>query len=292
VLTNRHRTDEHSKFYRIRECAVIDSNRPVLVQGDGEIVGRTPVTLRVVPAALRVLVARPVEGTLSPGGTAAEPAPAAEPAARRPPRPSMGEDVLRMFAQRSRAWALQGPLRHPIAALNAYDAALFLRLNRLSLGVWADRSLELLSRFIHYGEGWAAVVLAVLFFDLGRGVRAAAEALPALWAAMVTVNLLLKRVFRRRRPFLAFVKARVIGPRPRDFSFPSGHAAAGFAGAVLLSMHLPAWAPLFYTFALAVTFSRVYLGVHYPSDVVMGALAGTLLALAYHAILRILIAAL
>jgi diacylglycerol kinase family enzyme/membrane-associated phospholipid phosphatase len=297
LFTNSHRQDEQSKFYRVRSCAVIDSPRPVLVQGDGEIVGRTPVTLRVVPAALRVLVARAVEGTLSPDAppqAAPDAVPAAAPtsaarAGRRHRKRSIGEDILRMFAQRSRAWALQGPLRHPIAALNAFDAALFLRINALSLGRWSDRALELISRFIHYGEGWAAVVLALLFVDLGRGIRAAVEALPALWITMVTVNLVLKHIFRRRRPFIAFVKARVIGRRPRDFSFPSGHAAAGFAGAVLLSMHLPAWAPVFYAFAVTVSFSRIYLGVHYPSDVIFGALSGTFLAVGCHAVIRYLL---
>jgi undecaprenyl-diphosphatase len=91
----------------------------------------------------------------------------------------------------------------------------------------------------------------------------------------------LKRFFRRRRPFLAFVKARVLGPRPQDFSLPSGHAAAGFAGAFLLSIHVPLAAPVFYAVAAIVGLSRVYLGVHYPSDVVIGAAAGTILAALY-----------
>lgn len=294
LLTNRHRRDESTRFYRFRDRLTVEANRPVLVQGDGEVIGTTPVTLRVIPAALRVLVARPAQGTLQPDAPAGSPAdgdgaPAESAPRSEGPAPAVADDAAKMMAQRSRTWALQGPLRHPITALEAYDAALFLRWNTMSLGRVVDRCLEMTSRFIHYGEGWAAVVLLIALVDLRRGLSAAVEALPALWATMLTVNIVLKKVFRRRRPFIAFVKARVIGPRPRDFSFPSGHAAAGFAGAVLLSMVLPAWSALFYLFALAVSFSRIYLGVHYPSDVAMGAFAGTVLAIAYHAIIRLLL---
>jgi YegS/Rv2252/BmrU family lipid kinase len=308
ALTNRHRQDENTRFYRVRDRVVVDAKRPVLAQGDGEIIGYTPMTLHAVPALVRVLVARAVQGSLpadvlpaadaAPGsnGSAAPPESPPVPtgaAGRAPPRGvvrSVGEETLRMMAQRSRTWALQGPLRHPIAALEAFDAAVFLKVNAMLAGPAVDRGFELISRFIHYGEGWAAVVLLIALTDPRRGIRMAAETLPALWATMLTVNLLLKPLFRRRRPFIAFVKARVIGPRPLDFSFPSGHTAAGFAGAVLLGSHLPGWAPLFYVFASAVGFSRIYLGVHYPSDVLIGGTAGAALALAYQALIRILLA--
>lgn len=330
-LTGRHRRDANARFFRVRERAVIESSQPILVQGDGEIIGKTPVTLRVVPAALRVLVARAVEGAVpaEPAAAKQETEPAKEaPAAEREtnletgeaaaaPRsaalavadagavpasngseedaataaaPSVGENVEKMIGERSRTWPLQGRFRHPLAAIEAYDAAIFLRLNSISLGAAADRALEVLSRLIHYGEGWGIVVLLLLFVDLRKGIEAAVIVLPPLWATMITVNVVLKRFFRRRRPFLSFVKARVIGPRPRDFSFPSGHAAAGFAGAVLLGMFLPAWAPLFYLFALAVSFSRIYLGMHYPSDVLMGAFSGIVLAVAYRAVMHLLLA--
>ena len=62
------------------------------------------------------------------------------------------------------------------------------------------------------------------------------DAVPVIGLTMLTVNYPLKHFFRRRRPFIAFVKARVFGTRPRDFSFPSGHAAAGFAGAAILAV--------------------------------------------------------
>lgn len=282
LLRNRHQKDKNTRFYRVHDRVHLDTGRSVLVQGDGEIIGRTPVTVRLIPSAVRILVAKAVEGTLPADAPPQEPPPSPTPA-------TVGGEMERMIAQRSRAWALQGPMSHPLAAMEALDAAVFLRLNSVSLGAFWDWALEAISRFLHYGEGWVVGVLVLLLFDLTKGVRVALAVLPALWFTMITVNVVLKRAFRRRRPFIAFVDARVIGPRPRDFSFPSGHTAAGFAGALLMSLYVPAGAPLFYVFALAVGFSRIYLGVHYPSDVLMGAFSGTVLALAYHAVIRLLL---
>jgi undecaprenyl-diphosphatase len=59
-------------------------------------------------------------------------------------------------------------------------------------------------------------------------------------------------------------------------SFPAGHAATAFAGAMLLSYLLPRAAPLFVLLAAAIGFSRVYVGVHYPGDILGGALVGVL----------------
>ncbi len=297
VITGRHRRDASTQYYPVRERVKIQSDRPLLVQGDGELIGHTPVTLEVVPRVLRVLVARPIQGDRSSEAPPATPeaipvagaqSPPAAPSLG-PPEGSVARDVEKMIAQRSRTWVLQGPLRHPIANLEALDAALFLRVNKVFLGAAADRALWTTSRIMHYGEGWALVALVMLAVDFRAGLRAMAEALPVLWLTMLTVNYPMKKLFRRRRPYIAFVKARVIGPKPRDFSFPSGHAAAGFAGALLLGSHLPAWSPLFYGIALAVSFSRVYLGVHYPSDIAMGGLVGTILAVVYRALLRALV---
>ena len=104
---------------------------------------------------------------------------------------------------------------------------------------------------------------------------------------MLTVNYPVKALFRRRRPFIRYVETRVIGRRPADSSFPSGHTAAAFAGALLLEPYLPAFAPLLYLYALVVAFSRVYLGVHYPSDVAIGAFVGSVLAVVWRWILGV-----
>lgn len=63
-------------------------------------------------------------------------------------------------------------------------------------------------------------------------------------------------------------------------SFPSGHAATAFAGAAVLVRYLPGRWPVLLTLATAIAFSRVYVGVHYPADVLFGALFGTVFATA------------
>jgi undecaprenyl-diphosphatase len=174
----------------------------------------------------------------------------------------------------------------------AVDTALYLRINALQFGPGPDRAIEFVSRGMHYGEGWAVVAVAMIIVDPASGLKASAEALPVLWATMLTVNYALKKLFRRRRPFMAIVRARVLGPKPKDFTFPSGHTAAAFAGALLFGAHAPIWSPLFYALAVVVGFSRIYLGVHYPSDVLIGAVVGTVLAWGYLVLLRLLLGAL
>jgi undecaprenyl-diphosphatase len=67
---------------------------------------------------------------------------------------------------------------------------------------------------------------------------------------------------------------RVVGARPVTYSFPSGHACSAFAGAWVLTLMWRRIAPLLWTLAALIAFSRVYIGVHYPLDVLAGALVG------------------
>jgi undecaprenyl-diphosphatase len=245
-----------------------------------------------VPHALRVVlpelpsaepersVEPPIVSSTSQG---ADPT-AAEERAPTPPEatPAIEAAVRPMEARRrARLEVAQHVLIHGVKTFGAIDAGLFLRINGIRGGRTFDLLMSGVSRVMDLGEGWVVLALLVGLFAPATHGRISIEVIPALWLAMLTINFPIKLLFQRPRPFVAYVKARVVGGKPSDSSFPSGHTAAAFAGASLFSIHFPALAPLFYGYAITVGFSRVYLGVHYPSDVGIGALLGTMLALLY-----------
>jgi undecaprenyl-diphosphatase len=138
---------------------------------------------------------------------------------------------------------------------------------------------------------WADFLMAALS-DIGRGGliwlvigATAAVRRPSLRAllwqvclaillAHVTVDLVLKPLMARSRPFIAIHDARVVVARPLTYSFPSGHAASATAGAFVTTLMLPRARVLLWALAALIAFSRIYVGVHYPLDVVFGAVVG------------------
>ena len=92
----------------------------------------------------------------------------------------------------------------------------------------------------------------------------------------------------RRRPPLVYAEPKPLVHVPHSGSFPSGHATMGFACAVVLAWYVPRLAFPAFVLAGAIAWSRVYVGVHWPLDVLGGAVLGILLATALLMLVRVL----
>ncbi len=103
--------------------------------------------------------------------------------------------------------------------------------------------------------------------------------LPVIVAGGISVlvtDILLKNYFTRNRPPLDLGTIQVAAVN--GYSFPSGHATFAWALAVVLAYKEPRAKYIFYMLALLISLSRIYMGVHYPADVVMGAVVGIMIA--------------
>jgi membrane-associated phospholipid phosphatase len=143
-----------------------------------------------------------------------------------------------------------------------------------------DRALNRLSRAANYSRLSIASAAVLWLIGGSRGREAAAMGLASVAVTSIVLNLGIKTAVRRRRPDREDQEvplARRV-PMPSSTAFPSGHSAAAFAFATGVGRVLPAAAFPLRGLAALVAYSRVHTGVHYPGDVLVGALLGGALA--------------
>ena len=125
------------------------------------------------------------------------------------------------------------------------------------------------------GSVWVAMAFLHASREDRKTLMGAWRVLLAVCLALLVANWILKPAFDRARPFAANPALVVAGTYlPRTPSFPSGHAASAVAGAFSLSLLWPPGRRWFWVLAALMIFSRLYLGVHYPSDVIVGGVVG------------------
>lgn len=133
--------------------------------------------------------------------------------------------------------------------------------------------MRLLSDFGQGGLGWIAVA-ALLTIVRRLSIAELLRMIVAIICASLVINWVIKPVVARPRPFQRTAAVHVIGPRPHDSSFPSGHSGSAAAAAMVLSLFLPVARPLWWLLAAAIGYSRIYLGDHFPLDVLAGGAIG------------------
>ncbi len=166
-----------------------------------------------------------------------------------------------------------------MSELRRLDGALYAKLAGTPTPA-LDRSMRRLSHAANYSRLSLASATVLALTRGPRGRRAAARGIASVAVTATVVNLAVKPLSRRRRPNRAAERV----PRerhvrmPASTSFPSGHSAAAFAFASGVGTTMPTASIPLRILATLVAYSRVHTGVHYPGDVIGGALIGIVLA--------------
>jgi undecaprenyl-diphosphatase len=154
------------------------------------------------------------------------------------------------------------------------DLTLFRWINQGSRNPFFDQVMPLVTEFDHWRYP-LLVLWLILFFWGRRETKITLLLLAALVGILDYSNsFFFKHLFARPRPCQILTEVHTFWPCPRSFSFPSNHAANMFGAAFFLSFVYRPWAPLLLFLAFLVGYSRVYVGEHYPLDVLGGAILG------------------
>ena len=151
------------------------------------------------------------------------------------------------------------------------DSSLFFLINNIDQNAFFDFVMPFITTKSYL------LFLLIVLYPMMKNWR---KAVPFLVLSLICIAIadmsgnLLKHLFERPRPCSSLEDVRMLIECGNSFSFPSNHAVNAFAAAVMCSYFYRKASPLLYLVAVAVAFSRIYSGVHYPSDVFAGALWG------------------
>lgn len=150
---------------------------------------------------------------------------------------------------------------------------------RIFLGMNSLFHQKALNRYFrsstHLGGAFCTIFASLLPIVFGEGnirLAGAASALALLLSHLQV--LLIKKLYPRKRPYITLKQAKVLNNPLKDHSFPSGHTTAVFSVITPVIVFFPILALLLIPAGITVGLSRIYLGLHYPSDVLAGMVLG------------------
>ena len=161
-----------------------------------------------------------------------------------------------------------------IDILYSIDVSIFYFINKTIANPATDFLMPFITELNHW-KIFYAIMFLYLLIGAGKRGRIVAIGLILLVAASDQISSnLIKNTIERIRPCNVLPDVRLLVGCTQSFSFPSSHAVNNFAGAVFLSHFYPKFSISFYIGAFLMAISRVFVGVHYPSDVFFGTIIG------------------
>ncbi len=136
-------------------------------------------------------------------------------------------------------------------------------------------------------KGMIWIIIAILFMCSKNHKHTGYVMAVALILCVVTGNIILKPLVARMRPCFINPEVSLLIACPTDFSFPSGHTMSSFAAAQAIFMSNKRWGKWAFIVASLIGYSRLYLYVHYPSDILGGIIFGVIMALTAYKILEL-----
>lgn len=145
---------------------------------------------------------------------------------------------------------------------------------------WLDGLMKEITRLGDHGIFWIITGIVLLCFKRTRPMGLCV--LLSLAVGFLMGNMVIKNLVARERPCWIDKSIPLLVKNPRDYSFPSGHTLASFEGAVSIWLYNHRWGTAALILAALIGFSRLYLFVHFPTDVLGGMILGIIIAVLVH----------
>lgn len=158
--------------------------------------------------------------------------------------------------------------------INMFDNYVLFVIKKHMQNKYLDELMPVITRMGNLGAIWI-VIAVILILDKPYRLIGNIVILTLIISTIVGEGIV-KHIVKRIRPFSEKNNSNLLIPKPTTYSFPSGHTLSSFAVAEILNMYLNKYAIIFIVIAFLIAFSRLYLYVHYPTDVIAGIIIGVL----------------